>query len=34
MKKFIQKNIYPLIWKWHFIGGIVSAPIVVILAIM
>jgi uncharacterized iron-regulated membrane protein len=33
MKKFIQKNIYPLIWKWHFIGGIVSAPIVVILAI-
>jgi uncharacterized iron-regulated membrane protein len=33
MKNNIKKNIYPLIWKWHFIGGIVSAPIVVILAI-
>ena len=33
MKNDFKKNIYPLIWKWHFIGGIVSAPIVVILAI-
>jgi uncharacterized iron-regulated membrane protein len=33
MKNNIKKNIYPLIWKWHFIGGIISAPIVAILAI-
>jgi uncharacterized iron-regulated membrane protein len=33
MKQFISKNIYPWIWKWHFIGGIISAPIVVILSI-
>ncbi|NJO89648.1 MAG: PepSY domain-containing protein [Chloroflexia bacterium] len=33
MKKRIIKNIYPWIWKWHFIGGIISAPIVITLAI-
>ncbi len=33
MKSKISKNIYPWIWKWHFIGGIISVPIVVILAI-
>lgn len=33
MKNKISKNIYPWIWKWHFIGGIISAPVVAILAI-
>lgn len=33
MKNKIIKNIYPWIWKWHFIGGIISAPIVITLAI-
>ena len=33
MKNKINQNIYPWIVKWHFIGGIISAPIVVILAI-
>ncbi|WP_439482381.1 PepSY-associated TM helix domain-containing protein [Cyclobacterium plantarum] len=33
MKNTINKNIYPWIMKWHFIGGIISAPILVILAI-
>lgn len=33
MKSKINQNIYPWIVKWHFIGGIISAPIVVILAI-
>ncbi len=28
-----MKNIYQWIWKWHFIAGIISAPIVIILAI-
>lgn len=32
MKNKIKKNIYPWIWKWHFIGGIISAPIAIILA--
>ncbi|MCL7988468.1 PepSY domain-containing protein [Sphingobacterium sp. lm-10] len=33
MKKKISKQIYPWIWKWHFIGGMISAPIVILLAI-
>lgn len=33
MKNNIRKNIYPWIWKWHFIGGIISAPFVLVLAI-
>jgi uncharacterized iron-regulated membrane protein len=33
MKNNISKNIYPWIWKWHFIGGIISAPFVLVLAI-
>jgi uncharacterized iron-regulated membrane protein len=33
MKNKINKNIYPWIWKWHFIGGFLSAPIAVILAV-
>lgn len=28
-----MKNIYQWIWRWHFIGGIISAPIVIILAV-
>jgi uncharacterized iron-regulated membrane protein len=28
-----MKNIYQWIWRWHFIGGIISAPIVIMLAI-
>ncbi|GAB3522035.1 PepSY domain-containing protein [Emticicia fontis] len=32
MKNKISKNIYPWIVKWHFIGGIISAPIVILLA--
>jgi len=33
MKNNINKNLYPWIWKWHFIGGIISAPFAIILAI-
>ncbi|EPR67676.1 PepSY-associated TM helix domain-containing protein [Cyclobacterium qasimii] len=33
MKKTINQNIFPWIWKWHFIGGIISAPVIIILAI-
>jgi len=33
MKSKINNNIHPWIWKWHFIGGIISAPIVITLAI-
>ncbi|UTA69046.1 PepSY domain-containing protein [Emticicia sp. 21SJ11W-3] len=33
MKNKINKNIYPWIIKWHFIGGIISAPIVILLAL-
>jgi len=29
----MKKNIYNLIWKWHFIGGLISLPIVVLLSI-
>lgn len=29
----MKNNIYNWIWKWHFIGGIISLPFVVILAI-
>jgi uncharacterized iron-regulated membrane protein len=28
-----MKNLYQWIWRWHFIGGMVSAPITIILAI-
>jgi uncharacterized iron-regulated membrane protein len=33
MKNNISKSIYPWIVKWHFIGGVISAPIVIILAL-
>ncbi|MFD2520621.1 PepSY-associated TM helix domain-containing protein [Emticicia soli] len=33
MKNKTSKNIYPWIVKWHFIGGIISAPIVILLAL-
>lgn len=29
----MNKNIYSWIWKWHFIGGLVCLPIVIILSI-
>lgn len=29
----MSKNLYSWIWKWHFIGGIVSLPIVALLAV-
>lgn len=33
MKNKVVKNIYPWICEWHFIGGIIPAPIVGILTI-
>ena len=33
MKINNSKNIYPWIVKWHFVAGIISAPIVIILAL-
>ena len=33
MKNKMNKNLFPWVWKWHFIGGIVSAPIIILLAI-
>ncbi|GAB3647283.1 PepSY domain-containing protein [Echinicola sediminis] len=29
----MKKNLYNWIWKWHFIGGLISLPVILILAI-
>jgi len=29
----MNKNVYSWIWKWHFLGGIISSPIIILLSV-